>query len=96
LRTFTTSTGCYIGGIYQSDKYSYSHIGKFLTVGNKPVIKFVIETVKYFFWDIEFVILAFMTEDIGNHIRTGKKRNHFVEPGAAGLAPIAGTLNFYR
>lgn len=35
-------------GIYQSDKYSYSHIGKFLTVGNKPVIKFVIETVKYF------------------------------------------------
>ena len=70
MRTFTTSTGCYIGGIYQSDKYSYSHIGKFLTVGNKPVIKFVIETVKYFFWDIEFVILAFMTEDIGNHILT--------------------------
>jgi hypothetical protein len=29
-------------------------------------------------------------------VRIGKKRNHFVEPGATGLAPIAGTLNFYR
>ena len=63
-----TSTGCYVGGIYQSDKYSYSHIGKFLTVGNKPVIKFVIETVKYFFRNIKSMFLAFISKDIRNDI----------------------------
>lgn len=39
-----------------------------MIVGNKFVIKFVIEIVKYFFWDIEFVIFFFMIEGIGNYI----------------------------
>ncbi len=68
LRTSATTSSRYIWRIKQSDKYSYSHIGKFLTVGNKPVIKFVIETVKYFFRNIESMFLAFISKDIRNDI----------------------------
>ena len=69
LRTSATSTGCYIRRIKQSDKNSYRHIGKLLTIGNKSVIKLVIETVKHFSWNIESVFLAFMGKGIGNHVR---------------------------
>ena len=69
LRTSATSAGCYIRRIKQSDKNSHGHISQFMRVGNEPVIKFVVETVKHFFRNIELVFLIFMGKGVGNHIR---------------------------
>ena len=69
MRTSATSAGCYIRRIKQSDKNSHGHISQFMRVGNEPVIKFVVETVKHFFRNIELVFLIFMGKGVGNHIR---------------------------